>query len=355
MLPDSGANDFMVESTLLPPSSQTSPWLYNPNASTTAAQLPAHSYSECYGSGFCDNGVVFTDVVSFGGIAFSDVSLMVQTYNNDISPPFQTGNLGLNHDPLQSTSPKDIASFAYALEPYLDSHVYTLDYNRFTEQGTFDFGYIDKAKYTGNLAYAPIDESGGEWTVSVAGIYTKTGYVSYAYDIIVDSGTGGFGDWHVPPAVAAAYFATVPGAHIYADNGSFGGQGSWIYPCDSDLPDLVIVFGSQNVTIPGVYLESGYSTTDPDYPGYCQTNFNGYGGSDASPYMHGESFIESLFLVFDYDNARVGFASKTTSSPPGTPTVPPVTATATPTGTATPPPNAISSVSSSCIILAASY
>jgi hypothetical protein len=120
MLPDSGANDFEVESTLLPPQDQESPWLFNPNASSTAHQVPGYSYSEGYDSGFNDSGVVFTDVVSFGGVAFNGLPFMVETQNNDNSPPYQTGNLGLNLDPLQSTTPHNLPSFMYILKPYLN-------------------------------------------------------------------------------------------------------------------------------------------------------------------------------------------------------------------------------------------
>jgi hypothetical protein len=84
--------------------------------------MPGYSYSECFGSGYCDNGVVYTDVVTIGQIVYQGMPIMVQTNNTSkASGGIRSGNLGLNCDPNgMSTSPERLPSYFQHLLPYLE-------------------------------------------------------------------------------------------------------------------------------------------------------------------------------------------------------------------------------------------
>lgn len=121
-LGDSGAPNLSIESTLEPKDHQGDIPLYDPGASSTAKQLAGYTYSECFGSGYCDNGVVYTDIFTVGQIAFEGMPIMVQT--NNTSPTngsIRSGNLGLNIDPAgMTTEPKRLPTYFQQIMPYLE-------------------------------------------------------------------------------------------------------------------------------------------------------------------------------------------------------------------------------------------
>jgi aspergillopepsin I len=97
-------------------------------ASSTAKQMQDYSYSECFGSGYCDNSVVYTDIFAVGQIAYEGMPIMVQTNNTSPSNGVRSGNLGLNIDPKgMSTEPKRLPSYFRHIMPFLDGkHLHTL-------------------------------------------------------------------------------------------------------------------------------------------------------------------------------------------------------------------------------------
>jgi hypothetical protein len=83
--------------------------------------MDGYTYSECFGSGYCDNGVVYTDIFTVGQIAYEGMPIMVQTDNNSPSNGIRSGNLGLNIDPAgMSTEPSRLPSYFQTIMPSLD-------------------------------------------------------------------------------------------------------------------------------------------------------------------------------------------------------------------------------------------
>jgi hypothetical protein len=120
-LADSGAPNLSIESTLEPSSQQGDIPLYNPQNSSTAEIMDGYTYSECFGSGYCDNGVVYTDYFTVGQLAYEGMPIMVQTNNTSPSNGVRSGNLGLNVDHGgMSTEPERLPSFFQHILPYLD-------------------------------------------------------------------------------------------------------------------------------------------------------------------------------------------------------------------------------------------
>ncbi len=121
LLVDSGSPNLSIESTLTPKEKQGTSPMYDPSQSSTAQQLPGYTYSECYGSGYCDNGVVINDVFTIGHIGLANMPLLVRTNNSANASGIRTGNLGMNFDKRgMFTSPHKLPTYFESLIPFLE-------------------------------------------------------------------------------------------------------------------------------------------------------------------------------------------------------------------------------------------
>lgn len=95
--------------------------MYDPAQSSTAQQLPGYTYAECYGSGYCDNGVVINDVFTIGHVGLANMPLLVRTNNNERATGIRTGNLGMNFDKKgMTTKPHRLPTYFESLIPFLE-------------------------------------------------------------------------------------------------------------------------------------------------------------------------------------------------------------------------------------------
>lgn len=124
LLPDTGSGDFTVQSTLIPADEQGNDVTYDPSSSSTAFQLSGYTFSECYGSGYCDSGVVYTDTVMLGATAINGVPINAINSVSSISSNSQTGNLGLDFSSSLSSSPGGVGSFLWSIRSSLEGQYY---------------------------------------------------------------------------------------------------------------------------------------------------------------------------------------------------------------------------------------
>jgi aspergillopepsin I len=80
----------------------------------------------------------------------------VQDKNND-------GLLGLAFSSINTVSPKSQTTFFDTVKDQLDEPLFAVTLKH-GAPGSYDFGYIDKAKYSGDLVYTDVDSSEGFWT-----------------------------------------------------------------------------------------------------------------------------------------------------------------------------------------------
>lgn len=122
----------------------------------------------------------------------------------------------------------------------------------------------------------------------------------------LSSSTQGPGGSGVPRTLADYYFSQVPGSTW---NSAWN---QYQYPCSESLPDLTIGIGAvTKFTLPG----SGLVAFSLDGTN-CLSKL---GVSNSSPYFFAQNLMEELFIVFDFDNAQIGFGEKPKSgSSPGT-------------------------------------
>lgn len=145
----------------LPASEQSGHSIYKPSNGT---KLSGATWSISYGDQSSASGDVYKDTVIVGGVKASGQAVeaakqisqqFVQDKNND-------GLLGLAFSSINTVKPQAQKTFFDTVKSQLDKPLFavTLKHNK---PGSYDFGYIDKSKYTGQLAYTDVDSSQGFW------------------------------------------------------------------------------------------------------------------------------------------------------------------------------------------------
>lgn len=162
---------------------------------------------------------------------------------------------------------------------------------------TYDFGFIDPAKYNAPITYTQVDNSQGFWAFTSSGFRVGRGpFITRNIKAIADTGTSLL---LIDNEVVAAYYRTVAGAINDA------AQGGWIFPCASRLPDLTIQIEGYAATVPGSFIN--YAPAD----GTRNQCFGGVQSAGAGQMsILGDIFLKSQFVVFSLDGPRLGFAPK---------------------------------------------
>jgi len=154
--------------------------------------------------------------------------------------------VGLAFSSLNTVQPTQQKTFFDNIASLLEEPVMTASLKSDSSGGSYQFGTIDTAKFTGNLANISVDNSNGFWqfnsaTFSVGDNGTMQA-ITQTPIAIADTGTTLM---LVSPEVASAYYAEVEGAQL---NNQVGG---YIFPCNSSLPTLSIAVGDDNLaTVP---------------------------------------------------------------------------------------------------------
>jgi hypothetical protein len=180
----------------------------------------------------------------------------------------------------------------------LDLPVFTADLDP-DGTGVYEFGKIDASKFTGDMAWIPVNSSSGFWQFPSASfaIGNKQFKNPAASQAIADTGTSLL---LVDQAVAEAYYSQVQGAQLNAQVGGF------IYPCDAELPDLSVAIGDAYMAkIPGNTVT--FATVD-------QANTTCFGGiqgnQGAGLQIFGDTMFKSQFVAFNGGNQSLGFGEK---------------------------------------------
>ena len=126
--------------------------------------------------------------------------------------------------------------------------LFTADLKRATP-GSYDFGFIDPNKYSGEITYVPANSTQGFWGVTGTGYAVGDGALNdKTISTIIDTGTTLM---LVPASMADDYYKQVEGA----DNRP--GSGGWVFPCNiSSIPDLHVGVGDYTAHILGPLLNS---------------------------------------------------------------------------------------------------
>ncbi|KAJ6256488.1 Penicillopepsin [Drechslerella dactyloides] len=283
---DTGSADLWVFSDLLPKSQQSGHRTYKSDSrSSSATKMSGSSWRISYGDGSSASGDVYTDAVTIGGLTVQKQAIeLAKKVSSSFVSDTLDGLVGLAFSSINQVSPRPQKTFLENVMSQLDEKVLTADLKH-QETGTYEFGNIDKSKYTGEITYTDVDNSQGFWEFDAGNGATA----------IADTGTTLL---LMSNSIVKKYYSKVKGAKL--DNT----QGGYTFPCNTKLNDLTVTVGDGQATIPGKYLN--YAPVSEG----SSTCFGGLQGYDGNMYIYGDIFLKAFYSIFDFGNTRFGWASK---------------------------------------------
>ncbi|KAF2010963.1 Asp-domain-containing protein [Aaosphaeria arxii CBS 175.79] len=294
---DTGSSDLWVFSSLQASSQLTGHDYYKVDASKKVAGA---TWKISYGDGSGASGTVYADKVVVGGVTATSQAVEAAT---SVSAAFQRdtdtdGLLGLAFSSLNTIKPTPSKTWFDTIKGNLPSPIFavTLKYHA---AGTYDFGFIDKSKYTGDITYVNVDNSDGFWGFTATGYAVGTGAeVKTSIPAIGDTGTTLL---YLPTAIVKAYYAKVSGAKLDSTN-----AGGWVFPCSATLPDFTATIGGAKQVVPGKYINYAPLETG------STTCFGGIQVNDGLPFsIFGDIFLKSKYVVHELSaTPRLGFAQQ---------------------------------------------
>ncbi|KAM0425753.1 hypothetical protein ACHAPT_009001 [Fusarium lateritium] len=312
-------------------------WVYGPQAaaagggqtqylaaeSNTSKQLDGASFQIQYGDGSAAAGHVVTDTVSIGGLAVKAQAVEVadEVTESFLQQQNLDGLVGLGFSSINTVQPEKQKTFFAGTNAQHGNTLFTADLQQ-DAPGKYNFGFVDKSAFTGDIAFTDVDSSSGLWT------FTSTGF-SVGKDALSQTPLTGIADTGtslllLPGEVNQAYYSQVKGAQLDQAAGGF------TFPCDSDLPDFSFGVGKAAITIPGAFMNfapvPGSATAGLNKRRY-RHKFSGlkaaaagqasgmcFGGLQSSDSaginIFGDVALKAAFVVFDGGNSRIGFAKK---------------------------------------------
>ncbi|MCJ1309179.1 Type I transmembrane sorting receptor [Agyrium rufum] len=305
---DTGSSDLWIYSNELPADEQDGHDIYTPTANSS--EQDGLTWSIQYGDGSSASGNVYTDTVSVGAATVQGQAIELA---ESISTQFQNdfnndGLMGLAFDSLNSVSPTQQRTFFSNVKDSLEEPLFTADL-RHQQPGSYDFGFVNSSKYSGDLVYVDADSSNGFWGVQQTGFQIGgdgTSMTSSSASAIVDTGTTLLlaGD-----DLVTAYYAQVSGSQNSSEYGGF------VFPCDSTLPNLFFGFPGYTAEVDAQYMNFGFVSSSDTTT--CYGGLQASGSTGTLEVILGDVFLKSIFVVFKAPsggNPTLGFAYKGNST-----------------------------------------
>lgn len=292
---DSGSSDLWVFNTQLPRAAIAGHMAYDPTKSPTFKMIQGASFSISYGDGSGAAGNVGTDTVSIGGVTVENqaVEMATSVSQSFIQDTANNGLVGLAFSKLNTVKPQQQKTFFDNVLPSLAEPLFTADLRK-DAVGAYEFGRIDTAKFTGDMAWIPVNTTQGFWQYSTSQFAVGNGRVqdNTPAQAIADTGTTLL---LTSPEVAEAYYSQIRGAQ---NNQQVGGI---TIPCDAELPDLMLDVG-------GVYMARVKGSDINFAPVQGNTCFGGVQPTTSSLQIWGDIFFKSQFVAFNAGNNSLGMA-----------------------------------------------
>lgn len=237
---DTGSSDLWVFNTQLSAQQIAGRPVYDPAKSTTFQEMPGAEFEIRYGDGSGAKGNVGTDVVEVGGavVAKQAVEMAQAVTDTFVRDTNNGGLMGLAFGNINAVKPQKQKTFFENVMGSLSEPVFTADL-RAGAAGAYEFGRIDSAKFTGDMAWIPVDASKGFWQFSSESFAVNGGQPQQATQggqAIADTGTTLI---LADPAIVKGYYEQVPQAQEDPQAKGF------TFPCNSKLPDLDLDIGGQ--------------------------------------------------------------------------------------------------------------
>ncbi|KAL1957387.1 hypothetical protein VTO42DRAFT_6067 [Malbranchea cinnamomea] len=302
---DTGSSDTWVFNTKLDESVTAGHAVFDPTNSTTFSELEGFYFNITYGDGSFASGTVGVDTVDIGGATAEEQAIgLPEIVSQSIATDLESdGLVGLGFTKLNTMRPEQQKTFFDNIADKLEEPVFTAQLKA-GEPGSYEFGRIDKTKYTGELVEVPVNATGGFWEIQssmyVVGENGAIQTVSCGVNsAIVDTGTTLM---LVNEEIAEAYYESVPRAQFSPR------AGGYIFPCDTTLPTFFVSVGDTHlVRIPGKLVN--FALVGMDRSTGARLCFGGIQSNmGARIQVWGDVFLKAIFTVFDRRGPSLKFA-----------------------------------------------
>ncbi|KZM20428.1 Aspergillopepsin I [Ascochyta rabiei] len=294
---DTGSSDLWVFSSLQASSQLSGHDYYKVDPSKLKS---GYSWKISYGDGSGASGKVYADTVTVAGVtATSQAVEAASSVSTEFAQDVDTdGLLGLAFSSLNRVTPVAQKTFFDTVKSSLAKELFAVNL-KYHAAGTYDFGFIDTAKYTGPITYVNVDNSQGFWGFTASGYSVGSGAtVRSSIDGIVDTGTTLI---VIDSGIVDAYYAKVSSATF--DNS----QGGYVFPCSTVLPNFSIIVGGVAQVVPGKFINYAPISSG------SETCFGGIQSNDGlDTNIFGDIFLKSKYVVHDVSTGtpRLGFAQQ---------------------------------------------
>ncbi|RDA91678.1 putative aspartyl protease [Ophiocordyceps camponoti-saundersi (nom. inval.)] len=298
---DTGSSDVWSQSPDTKYSINTNgPWppRYNPNASTTAHPVDKATWYTHYADGSYAEGIVYRDTVRLGNFEVKNATVQSAAI---ISPKMegQTGYSGVMGfaKRLENTTKPPQPTFLSMLRRQLRKPVFAVDL-RHNGSSRFDFGRVDATLGSEEMTWVPTNATSPFWTVEL-NFMDRAG--NHKFETIVDTGSSMI---FLPEKLTERYWNAATGVKVSQDS-----RGAYQFPCAAEhmLPDLKFkVPGTEHVlTVPGRYLNFHHIP----HTELCWSGLQNSGWLSEESIL-GIPFLKAVFMGFDMESGRLGFANK---------------------------------------------
>lgn len=293
LLFDTGSSDLWIYSSLETSAERYGHPYYKPSSS--AKLMKGYRWQIQYAGGNGGAGLVYADTASVGSLTANPMPIEAAQSNYGMSSqdPF-SGIIGMGFHGGNTIIPVQQQTWFDRISTQLKQPLFTSKLPK-GSNGVFDFGYIDKSKYTGNITYTPVNTANGYWGFT-AGSY-KVGNKAYSTKIgysVLDTGTTLF---YAPQQLVENYYK---GYKV-----SFDSSNNLYYECSQSLPTLTINIGTGSITIPGSSMNIGQQLGN-----MC---LSGMQVSDVGLSIFGDVFLQNVFVVWNHatgtTSPQLGFAT----------------------------------------------
>ncbi|KAI5968613.1 hypothetical protein KGF57_000102 [Candida theae] len=264
---------------------------FDPGASSSYQSLH-EPFAIQYADGTASQGTWAKDTVTINGVSITEQQLA------DVSlTAVNQGILGIGFPTTESvggllgSSTYDNVPITLKKQGKIKTNAYSLYLNSPTaESGTFIFGGVDNAKYSGELVEEKVTSSA--LTISLSSIYLKGATYSVAKDALLDSGTT---LTYLPPAVVRE-LAQQAGAQLRP-----AGLGGLLYfiDCNANTSGSTTFnfANGANITVPN----SEYIF--PNNDGTCL-----WGIQESNDIILGDNFLRHAYLLYNLDAKTISIA-----------------------------------------------
>ncbi|PHH66144.1 hypothetical protein CDD81_207 [Ophiocordyceps australis] len=297
---DTGSSDLWTFSTDTNGASVNGQTLYKPKDSSTSKLQKNESWQIMYGDGAGASGIVYKDRVSIGNTSVESqaVESAVQVSMSLTADQFSSGILGLANSAANTVRPTHEKTYIDNIQSDLAQPVFTANLQK-ARPGNYNFGYINDAEYIKPIQYAALDARSPFWRITVSGYQVANlSYKESPWNAIVDTGTSLI---LAPKEIVQQYYSKLDGSQLDPQ------QGVVVFPCKNAPPDFFFGIASYRGRVPGNYMNYGSFNESHCYGGIQSSEGLGFA-------VLGDVLLKAQFVVFDYGQARVGFANKKTDS-----------------------------------------